>query len=389
MKIVNICLSGSYNYGWGYHDNLISKYQKKNGNEVTLITSRFVNDKNSEDYLEIDAETRFDNGVKVIRLEHGLGKKLTKLFRIYKHLYKTLENENPDFIFIHCSQFLDALMVCRYLKKHKNVACCVDNHADYTNSALTPFAKFVHKTLWKYTANKLNNYASLFYGVIPIRCDFLNDMYGIPKEKIKLLVMGADDELVEKGKHKREEVRSELGYKNNDFVIITGGKIDLHKKGILNLMKVVNSYNDAGKKHVKLLVFGSVVPELKEEFDKLIKKNNYLGWVDQENIYNYLCAADLAAFPGRHSVIWEQAVGCGLPSIFLDLPNTHHIDVNGNCLFFDNDSEDEIKNKLDRLLNDETVYMDFKNKSIEASKSFSYKELAKRSISETIASNKK
>ncbi len=45
MKIVNICLAGSFNYGWGYQDNLISKYQHKNGNDVTLITTRFINDK--------------------------------------------------------------------------------------------------------------------------------------------------------------------------------------------------------------------------------------------------------------------------------------------------------------------------------------------------------
>ncbi|KAB3788909.1 glycosyl transferase family 1, partial [Phocaeicola vulgatus] len=88
MKIVNICLAGSYNYGWGYQDNLISKYQHKNGNDVILIASRFTNDKNSEEYLEVPSEIKLDNGVKVIRLEHGLGKIGTKFLRHYKGLYK-------------------------------------------------------------------------------------------------------------------------------------------------------------------------------------------------------------------------------------------------------------------------------------------------------------
>ena len=109
MKIVNICLAGSFNYGWGYQDNLISKYQHKNGNDVTLITTRFINDKKGDGYLEVPAEIKFDNGVKVIRLEHGLGRRATKLFRHYRGLYKTLKIEKPDFIFIHGLQFLDIL----------------------------------------------------------------------------------------------------------------------------------------------------------------------------------------------------------------------------------------------------------------------------------------
>ena len=51
MKIVNICLAGSYNYGWGYQDNLIAKYQQKLNNDVTIITSRFINEKNGEGYI--------------------------------------------------------------------------------------------------------------------------------------------------------------------------------------------------------------------------------------------------------------------------------------------------------------------------------------------------
>ncbi len=49
---------------------------------------------------------------------------------------------------------------------------------------------------------QINKYASVFYGVLPIRCDFIKDMYGISADKIELLAMGADDELLEIGKKK-------------------------------------------------------------------------------------------------------------------------------------------------------------------------------------------
>lgn len=381
MKIVNICLAGSYNYGWGYQDNLITKYQQKLGNDVTIITSRFVNDKNGEGYIEIVKETKYDGLVKVIRLDHFVNASFTYYFRKYKNLYKTLCDESPDFVFVHCCQFVDIFTVCKYLKKNPHVYVCVDNHADYTNSAKSLVARIIHKTLWKSAANAINKYASVFFGVIPIRCKFLHDMYGIPEKKIDLLVMGADDEMVECAKKNRKKVRELLKLNDEDIVIITGGKIDLHKKGILNLIKV---YNRINKKNVKLLVFGSVVPELKEEFDKIISNSIYLGWIDQKHIYDYLCSSDLAVFPGRHSVIWEQSVGCGLPSVFLKLDMTDHVNVNGNCVFLENDSEEEIEKAILPFINDECYRNSIKSKAIEASKKFSYCEIAKYSIEKTI-----
>lgn len=382
MKIVNICLAGSYNYGWGYQDNLITKYQQELGNDVTIITSRFINEKNGEGYIEVAKETKYDGLVKVIRLDHFINKKITYYFRKYKGLYNALEEEKPDFIFIHCCQFLDVFNVCKYIKKHPKTYVCVDNHADYTNSAKGLFARLIHKTLWRTTARAIDRYASVFFGVIPIRCDFLHDMYGISNDKIDLLVMGADDEKVEKSKANRSNIREQIGIDGNTKLIITGGKIDSHKKGILNLMNVVNELNN---NDIKLIVFGSVVPELKSKFDKLLsEKVNYIGWINQDDIYDYLCASDIAIFPSRHSVIWEQVVGCGLPSIFLRLPKTDHVDVNGNCLFLENDTEEEIREVLLRVINNVDEFTKLKTKSKIASSKFSYNEIAKYSIEETI-----
>lgn len=381
MKIVNICLAGSYNVGWGYQDNLITKYQQKLDNDVTIITSRFINEKNGEGYIEIQNETTYDGLVKVIRLDHFINASFTYYFRKYKNLYKTLCDERPDFIFIHGCQFLDIFSVCKYLKKNPGIYVCVDNHADYTNSAKSIFAKLIHKTLWKYSAIAIDKFSSVFFGVIPIRCDFLHDMYGISERKIDLLVMGADDEKVNKAKKHRAEIRKSLNFNDDDVVIITGGKIDLHKKGILNL---INVYNKLDINNLKLVIFGSIVPELEKEFNEIVVNSNYLGWIDQDSIYNYLCASDLAVFPGRHSVIWEQSVGCGLPSIFLRLAKTNHVDVNGNCLFLDNDSEEEIERKITSLLNNREILNKMKEKAEAASKRFSYSEIAKYSIMKTI-----
>ena len=42
MKIVHICLAGPFTDGWNYQDNMISKYHKKMGFDVTVIASQWI-----------------------------------------------------------------------------------------------------------------------------------------------------------------------------------------------------------------------------------------------------------------------------------------------------------------------------------------------------------
>ena len=378
MKITNICLVGPYDIGWGYQENLLSKYQTINGNIVSIIASQFITDKNSESYLETAPGIYEDNGVKVIRLKNGFNSELTNLFWHFKGLLTTLENENPDFIFIHGLQFVDILYVCKYLKKHPNVKCCVDNHADYTNSAQSKFAYFVHKTLWRFCARKINKYTDVFYGVLPLRCDFLHDMYGIDKNKIKLLVMGADDELLNIGLNNREKTREKFNVKEKDFVILTGGKIDYHKTETLALMDAVN---DLDRNDIKLMVFGSVATELKGDFEKkLSNKVVYTGWLNQAGIYDIIGACDLGFFPGRHSVIWEQMVASGTPCVFKKIEKTNHVDIGGNCLFLDDNSYDGIKKTLDYILKDDNYFELKKHANSDKRKDFLYSKIAEASV---------
>ena len=43
----------------------------------------------------------------------------------------------------------------------------------------------------------INPYVNKFYGVLPARVDFLINEYKLPKNKVELLVMGADDDCIE------------------------------------------------------------------------------------------------------------------------------------------------------------------------------------------------
>jgi hypothetical protein len=96
---------------------------------------------------------------------------------------------------------------------------------------------------------------------------------------------------------------------------------------------------------------------------------------------DYFLASDLGVFPGRHSVLWEQAIATGLPCVFKEWKGTKHVDLGGNCKFLYNDQRDEIKKVIKEIINNEDIYNEMKqvaeDKGIEI---FSYSRIAKKSI---------
>lgn len=233
-------------------------------------------------------------------------------------------------------------------------------------------------------AHQIEPYTTKFYGVLPARVDFLKEVYGIPEEKVDLLVMGADDEKVKEAKSEnvRKVIRDKYHIKQDDFLIITGGKIDNAKKQTLLLMEAVKNIEN---KKVKLIVFGSVINELKEEVNKLAdgEKIQYIGWINSEDSYKCFAASDLVVFPGRHSVFWEQVVGLGIPIIVKYWEGTTHVDIGGNCKFLHNDSVLEIREMISQIIHNPEEYRTMKGVAqTKGMDTFSYMNIAKRNLSE-------
>ncbi len=383
MKVVHICLCGVVTDGWSYQDNLLPKYHRRNGAEVTLIASHFVwNEKGNED---IDPREEYVNGddVKVIRLR-STAKSINDRLKTFPDLYKTLEAECPDVIFMHGFHCFDTAKVARYAKLHPQVVVYVDNHADYSNSATNWVSKnILHRILWRHYAQKMRPYAKRFYGVLPARVKILQELYGIPAEHTDLLVMGADDDLLagipEAGS---SELRAKYGISDSDFLIVTGGKIDMAKRQTLYLMEAIAKLN---RPNVKLLVFGSVAQELKAQFDALCGENViYVGWQSVQSLTQILAAADLAVFSGRHSVIWEQTVAQGIPMVVRYWDGTTHIDIGGNVQYLYEDSVEETVKVLENILSADTYAAMLKAAKGEKKKRFLYSQIARYSIRDVL-----
>ena len=382
MKIVHICLCGAMTDGLNYQENIITKYHRRMGFEVTIIASQYVWSPEGKKVLTERTNYRNADDVKMIRIPIRYGTVDNRL-KLYPDLYRTVECEAPDILFIHDCQFLDVRTLAKYLRKHPNVKAYVDNHVDYINGAHGWLSKnILHKGLWRYCAHRIEPYVTKFYGVLPARVDFLKELYALPDEKCALLVMGGDDELVQRAAQPqiREELRARYGIAKNDFLIMTGGKINAYRPQTLSLLEAVRRIQCD---HVRLIVFGSISDDLKERVESLTDGRTIqrIGWVQAEDSYKYFAAADLVVFPGGHSVFWEQVAAQGIPMLVKDWIGMHHVDLGGNVRFLKESTTEEIQLAIEDLIAHPEEYRQMKSVAVEKGmKEFSYARIAERAI---------
>lgn len=385
MKILHCCLAQFYIDNYSYQENILPRLHKQAGHEVEIVasTETFINN-NALGYTS-PGNYKTEDGIVITRLPYRkfLPHFLMKKLRIYKNVNKVLERFNPNIIFIHDCQFLDTKIFANYAKKNPDVKIFVDCHADFSNSARSWVSKnILHRILYKHSAKKIEPYTTKFYGVLPARVDFLTQMYDIPKEKVELLVMGAEDEKVLEAQNSdtKNLIRKKYGINSTDFLIMSGGKIDYNKPQTLLLMKSVKLMKNS---KVKLIIFGSVAKEYKEQMLDLLSDNvKFIGWVDSKESYKYFNAADLVVFPGLHSVFWEQVVGLGKPSVFKHIEGFEHIDLGGNCRFLYEDSVEELTKVITEIVSNKEILDEMKHVAeIKGMEKFSYKRIAEKSIS--------
>ena len=381
-KILHLSLNSLYTDGWSYQDQMLTKFHKKLGYEVTDITSHWINDDKGNVIWDDRDDYVNGDGVHVIRLRIKGKESFTNKFKRFPELYEAIEQVNPNIMFIHGVSCLENKTIVKYIKNHPNVVAYADNHADFSNSGTNWISKnILHKVVWRHYAKLLVPYIKRFYGVMPSRVDFLKDIYHIPADKVQLLVMGVDDDEVKKALSPDSiaKLRKQYDIADDDILVMTGGKIDMAKRQTVNLMQAINQLDNP---KVKLIVFGSVVDELKAAVDaQCSDKCKYIGWINSEETLSYYGAADLVIFPGRHSVFWEQVVGIGKPMICKYWEGTTHVDLGGNVKFLYKDTVEELTEIINTVLSSGDVFR--KMQEVAQSKGmeyFSYKQIAKKSI---------
>lgn len=386
MKIIHLCLSGPYNDNWGYQDNLLPLYHQKLGHDVTVITTNTMHGSTGPIIPTSEREYRLENGLHIIRVSVKplINMKFGQAYRYFR-VYDLLRLLKPDFIMIHGLVTITALQAIKY-KKKINPSCTIiaDTHQDYNNS---PIKNTLKNRLFFKSLRLLNKvcakqYARIF-GITPGCIDYAFEEFKIPKERFELLPLGCDTDRInwKEKAEKRKLICQKYGISYNDFVVVSGGKLDKLK----NTHSLIEAVGKSHNKDIKLIIFGSIADDYKSQIKGLVgkygKKVVYTGFLSLPEVYDLYLAADLAVFPGSQSALWQQAIASGIPTVFKKWPNIWYLDVGGNCLFLEKADWREIKDIIQVLTSDDEKTQRMKEVArIKGYDMFSYREIAKKSL---------
>ena len=121
----------------------------------------------------------------------------------------------------------------------------------------------------------------------------------------------------------RREIRSRLGFDEDDFVLLYCGRI-IPVKGVLELLQAVRNIDD---EHARLMIVGSpdfakssrtpYLDKVQHLVDDLGNRVVFTGYVPNEDVYRYSKSADLQVVPS----LWEEAAGLvGVEAMAAGLP---------------------------------------------------------------------
>lgn len=352
------------------------------GHDVTLIVPNQMFEKGQPvncdecDYISND-------GFRVIRIKYKriLSKRITSTCSLLP-VYKLLNEIEPDLIHFHCLISLTLNQVSKYVKKHKKCKLIIDNHLDY-NIGYKPknsFKDWIIVRFYRFIYSLNKKQVTRVYGVTPWRKKYAEEIFGVSPSITDVLIMGADDEAISFSNRKsiRKEIRKKYNIDDDTFLIVTGGKID-QKKNIHLLADAIRNI-----KKVKLMIFGNCLSSFEKTFENSLNdKCIYIGWIDANKVYDYFFAADLVAFPGQHSVLWEQACASKTPCFFKMFEGMNHINNGGTSVIVDFKTSEELAAHLEKMIFTDYYYRVKSISESEKTDIYLYSNIAKKSL-ETI-----
>lgn len=381
MKIVSICLQAGYKENGGYHENILTHYLVDGGNnEVTLIAADDNPPKGKAKVLKT-CEKIVDN-YKLIKTPIKRRRYLL-LGKIEdcKHIGTLLEEEKPDFIFMHAMTSYLVKRVGLYLKDHPECVGFIDNHLERTI-----FPRKLSNALYAIKYRQINNkylkYWDRYYGVTPGRLAFAQENFACPADNAGVTIMGGDDELIDSVDSDLIIPMLPVGFLEEAKRILSfGGKMD-EKKRTIELLKAFTSNKNSG---ARLILYGKPCGGIVDEFNEIVasdKRIALLEWLGQKEIMSLMKLSDVAIFPGQHSVLWEQALCCGTPCVLGQKNGFDHCYKGGTVYYDQSTGVDGLSEIVNKLIDDDDFYSKLKENAVSTRKSFSAREEALKLIRE-------
>lgn len=364
----------AYLDGWGYQDNLLPDYEAKAGHDTVVIAQsshfpKFLSRQAIEEIKRKGNDYHYGK-VHIYRIKAFLNTTGQTFF--CTGIYRLLRKEHPNVIFHHGINSSSFLVCVIYKVMHPKTILYVDNHADTINESKRKlWNTIILHGLLRAIVHLTSRYVNKYYGVTPGRCAYLYDVFGAPKNKIKLLPIGGDTDLIESIKETKEELRDKYHLPLDAIIICNGGKMG-KEKGTDHLVSAFSRLRNKNPK-LRLLLFGKFLDKEMEELANHTDGIHYMGWCDRIKTLELLKLSDIAIWPVHHTTLIEDAVASALPIIVRQTSNTSHL-VSGNGAFVRTGGINEIEQVITQIM---ANYDSYKRNAESIRDKFSYKNIVR------------
>lgn len=333
----------------------IAKKQVEEGHNVCVYTTD-----SCQERLELENNYNVDvNGIKVFYFKNISNTVKTKLtidtpISLIGYLKKTVNDF--DIIHIHEHRHSLAIATHRYAKKN-NVPYVLQAHGSVLPFFQKEKLKEIFDKIWGFDI--LNDACKVFALTEVEKEQYLK--MGVDERKIEIVPLGINleeyDNLPSKGKFK-----SEFNIKDDEKLIVFLGRI--HEIKGLDLL--VKSFNKIKCDNIKLAIIGgdygylnsvkALIKDLKLE-DRIIFPGVLIGEAKKEALVD----CDIFVMPSRYESFTTsglEAMACSKPLI-LTKNNHIHDWVEGNVGITCEFDENELANRIEKLLNDTKLCDEF------------------------------
>jgi len=370
MKIVHV--AQYLNPGYGYQENILPFYQQQLGHDVVLVTSTHSNGFNGGNRV-YPAGDSIENGFRVRRLP--IWGDLKDKFVFFRNLYQVLVEEKPDYIFHHMPATLSVHTVCQYKKDHPQVFLALDNHADRSISIKNRLLRTLYYSFfWKLFLQIHDSWIDLYFGVTPARCLFLWEDFGVPREKVRLLPIGADSNRI-RSSDTREAFLARHQLREDEILIVHGGKMTADKQAI----HILEAFARIANPKARLILFGTIDdPEIHQWLEK-DSRILFLGWLGRTETADVLKNCDFGIWNSRHTTLLEDALAAHLPMLLRYYGSTSHL-LDGSGLYLYDGSVREIQEKMQLLIDHPDLLQSLRQHARQHARLLDYATIAQESL---------
>lgn len=335
----------------GYQVNLLSRLQKADGHDVTIVTAEldkvpsFLTAFFGKDNIpEKDRLFERETGVPILRvplLGFYSGRAI-----FHPRIFKTVSDLKPDVVFVHGEDTLTGMLFVLFSRwlKYPLVLDCHMLEMASVNRFREYFRAFYRRFI---TPIILRENIPL---IRVVDSDYVQKCLGIPLSHTDLLSFGTDTSYFKPDPETRKTIRARLGFCENAFLILYAGKMDESKGGAFLAEALRKRLSSAAGRPIEFLVIGNTDGGYGEKVEQQFRASeNRIVRLPTQRYYDlaqYYQAADLAVFPRQCSMSFFEAQSCGLPILFEENEINNQRASFDNAFLFASGSVEDFRDKM-------------------------------------------